>query len=276
MTPAPAAPATPAIQYGGGYFTADMLQVAVTSTEERPVALLATTDGSEPTYEDVVNATLQLTETTNVKARAILMTEEGDPYQTPEGEYIYSEVVEAQFTKVSVPAAPVFTPAAGEYIDKVEVSIACATENVLIKYEIGATPATGKSPTYLAPFELTTTTVVSAMAFLVDGENKPIETVDGMTVESEVVFAEYIIKPVAPEYEKPEAPTFTPEAGEYTSEVNVTLSCVTENVIILYNLVGLNPDFTSPRFEEEPITITEIKKLIKAHSKRAPSFLYTQ
>ena len=204
---APAAPATPAIQYGGGYFTADNLPVALTTTETRPNYILVTIDGSEPSFEGVMTgATLPvpsgqqipMTATTTIKVRGMLLTEAGQPYQTPKGEYIYSEVVSATFTKVAAPVAPVFTPAEGEYKDSVRVSIACATENVMIKYEFGGTEPTGRSTTYTASFNLTETTVVSAMAFLVTAEGAPIMDVEGMPIASEAVFAEYTIVPSGP------------------------------------------------------------------------------
>ncbi|MBR5188906.1 MAG: chitobiase/beta-hexosaminidase C-terminal domain-containing protein, partial [Paludibacteraceae bacterium] len=138
---------------------------------------------------------IQLTATTTVKVRGMLMTEEGQPYQTPKGDYIYSDVVSATFTKVAAPVAPEFTPVAGEYYDSVVVSIACATENVMIKYQFGGTEPMGMSPTYVEPFKLTETTVVSAMAFLVDSEGAPIMDVDNLPIASQATFAQYIIKP---------------------------------------------------------------------------------
>ena len=205
---APEAPAVPTIQYGGGYFTADNLPVALTTTETRPNYILVTIDGSEPSFEGVMMGTTlpvpsgqqipMTAESTTIKARGFLLTEEGQPYQTPAGEYIYSEVVEATFTKVSAPVAPEFTPAEGEYTGKVEVSIASATENVMIKYEFGGTEPTGRSTTYTASFNLTETTVVSAMAFLVTAEGAPIMDVEGMPIASEAVFAEYTIVPSGP------------------------------------------------------------------------------
>ena len=259
---APAAPETPAIQYGGGYFVNDMLPVALTTTETRPNCIIVTINGAEPSFETVMSGAaitfasgqqIQLTATTTVKVRGMLMTEDGKPYQTPAGAYIYSDVVTATFTKVEVPAAPEFTPAAGEYYDSVEVSIACATENVMIKYAFGGTEPTGKSTTYTEPFKLTENTVVSAMALLTDAEGALIIDVENMPIASAVVFAEYVIKEtILP----PVAPVFSPEAGEFIDSVAVTLACETENTVILYDLLGLQPNFTSPRFEE-PIIIKE-------------------
>ena len=260
---APAAPAAPALQYpDGGYFTNDMLPVALTTTETRPNSILVTMNGIEPSFEAVKSGAanafssgqaIQLTATSTIKLRGMLMTEDGKPYQTPAGAYIYSDVVTATFTKVEAPAAPVFTPAAGDYYDSVIVSIACATENVMIKYAFGGTEPTGKSTTYTEPFKLTENTVVSAMALLTDAEGALIIDVENMPIASAAVFAEYVIKEtILP----PVAPVFSPEAGEFIDSVVVTLACETENTVILYDLLGLQPNFTSPRFEE-PIIIKE-------------------
>ena len=240
---APAAPAVPTIQYGGGYFAADMLTVEVNTTETRPSYILVSIDGSEPSFEGVQAGTtlpaapgqkIQLAATTTVKVRGLLVdVTTGQPYQTPEGAYIYSEVAEAVFTKVEAPAAPEFTPAAGEYTGKVEVSIASATENVMIKYEFGGTEPTGRSATYSAPFELTETTTVSAIAYLVDGEGAPIMTVEELPVASAVTIATYTIKP---EIITVAAPVFTPAPGDYLDQesMNVTLYCSTPDALIYW------------------------------------------
>ena len=240
---APEAPAVPTIEYGGGYFTADMLSVTVNTTEERPSYILVTIDGSEPSFEGVqVGTTLpaapgqpiQLAQTTTVKVRGLLVdVTTGAPYQTPDGAYIYSETAEATFTKVEAPAAPEFTPAEGEYTGKVEVSIASATENVMIKYEFGGTEPTGRSATYSAPFELTETTVVSAIAFLTDAEGAPIMDVEGMPIASAATFATYTIKP---EVITVSAPVFTPAPGDYLDQesMSVTLYCSTPDALIYW------------------------------------------
>ncbi len=240
---APEAPAVPTIEYGGGYFTADMLSVTVNTTEERPSYILVTIDGSEPSFEGVqVGTTLpaapgqpiQLAQTTTVKVRGLLVdVTTGAPYQTPDGAYIYSETAEATFTKVEAPAAPEFTPAEGEYTGKVEVSIASVTENVMIKYEFGGTEPTGRSATYSAPFELTETTTVSAIAYLVDGEGAPIMTVEELPVASETTFATYTIKP---EVITVSAPVFTPAPGDYLDQesMSVTLYCSTPDALIYW------------------------------------------
>lgn len=85
--------------------------------------------------------------------------------------------------------APVFTPEAGTFMDKVSVSIAAA-EGLKIYYTLDGTEPTTASTLYEAAFELTKTTTVLAIA--VDAEGNA----------SSVAKAQYTIKatPVAPQF----------------------------------------------------------------------------
>ncbi len=270
---APEAPAVPTIEYGGGYFTNDMLSVTVNTAETRPSYILVTIDGSEPSFEGVMTgATLpaapgqpiQLTTTTTVKVRGLLVdVTTGQPYQNPDGTYVYSETAEATFTKVEAPAAPEFTPAAGEYTGEVEVSIASATENVLIKYEFGGTEPTGMSPTYTEAFKLTETTTVSAIAYLVDGDGAPIMTVEEMPVASAATFATYTIKA---EVVTVAAPVFTPAPGDYLDKesMTVTLYCSTPDALI-YWAYGEDASVNQYSFAyENPIPVDANNNVISA------------
>ena len=270
---APAAPAVPTIQYGGGYFTADMLPVAVNTTETRPAYILVTIDGSEPSFEGAQAGTtlpaapgqqIQLAETATVKVRGMLVdVTTGRPYQNPDGTYVYSEIAEATFTKVSAPAAPEFTPVAGEYTDSVRVSIACATENVMVKYEFGGTEPTGRSATYTEPFKLTETTTVSAIAYLVDGEGALIMTVEELPVASAATFATYTVKP---EVVTVSAPVFTPAPGDYLDKesMTVTLHCSTPDALI-YWAYGKDASVNQYSFAyENPIPVDAKNNVISA------------
>lgn len=131
-----------------------------------------TLDGTEPTYmSNTYLSPFTITETTTVKAIAVSIDQ--DP----------SDVVTATYTITDEPvaaAAPVFTPATGNYTEKVEVSIAAA-EGAVIYYTLDGTEPTEKSTLYDAPFTLTETTTVKAIA-----------TENGKT-NSEVVEATYTI-----------------------------------------------------------------------------------
>ena len=245
LTILPPAPAAPSIQYPeGGYFASEVLTVAVTTTANN-ATVLVTIDGTEPTVTNTIQA-VQLTSTATVKARTMLMTEEGQPYKTPKGEYIYSDVVSAIFTKVEAPAAPEFTPAEGEYYDSVVVSIACATENVMIKYQFGGTEPMGMSPTYTSPFKLTETTVVSAVAYLSENGVMPLFDVEGLPIASQAKFAQYKVTPyVAPA--APAAPSIQyPEGGYFASEVlTVAVTTTANDAAVLVTIDGTEPTVTN-------------------------------
>ena len=61
-------------------------------------------------------------------------------------------------------ATPVFSPVAGEYENSVEVSISCATADATIYYTLDGTEPDEDATEYTAPFTLTATTTVKAIA----------------------------------------------------------------------------------------------------------------
>ena len=73
-------------------------------------------------------------------------------------------VVNGTFVELAHVANPTFTPAAGSYITAQEVSIACATEGATIYYTLDGTDPTTNSAVYEAPFSVSSTTTVKAMA----------------------------------------------------------------------------------------------------------------
>ena len=78
-------------------------------------------------------------------------------------------------------ATPVFTPTAGEFENSVEVSISCSTADATIYYTLDGTEPDANAIEYTAPFTLTATTTVKAVAVK-----------EGM-LNSEVVTATYDI-----------------------------------------------------------------------------------
>ncbi len=63
--------------------------------------------------------------------------------------------------------APLFSPAAGTFLESVTVTLSSATPGASIRYTLDGSPATDASPLYTAPFTLGTPTTVSARAFAV-------------------------------------------------------------------------------------------------------------
>jgi hypothetical protein len=163
-----------------------------------------------------------------------------------------SEVVYATYTLKEKEVKPIeinFTPAPGEYEGSVNVTIEYLNvpDGGMCMYSIDGTDPMReyKSTTTIT---LTETTTVKARVLI---------SMSPSFQFSETVEAVYTIKPAAPEYVAPAAPVFTPEAGEYNDSVAVSMTCETENALILYDVLGLTPNFTSPRFEGEPIIIKE-------------------
>ncbi|MBD5185549.1 MAG: hypothetical protein HDS92_02960 [Bacteroidales bacterium] len=135
----------------------DEVNVAITAAPG--ASIYYTLDGSYPTAESTLyTEPFTLTETTTVKAVAIA------PNRLP------SEMVEAEFVIVITPTteAPVFTPEGGKYEDSVEVTITAA-EGAKVYYTLDGTEPTEESTLYTAPFTLTETTTVMAIA-VAEGE----------------------------------------------------------------------------------------------------------
>jgi endonuclease I len=61
-------------------------------------------------------------------------------------------------------AVPVISPNAGTYVDEVTVTLTCETEGAVIYYTLDGTDATDRSAKYVAPFKLTETSVLHAVA----------------------------------------------------------------------------------------------------------------
>ena len=161
---------------------------------------------------------------------------------------IYPRSTEDIITDFLTP--PTFTPSAGTYEKEVNVTIKSFDQTVFAIYYTldGSDPIEDGEEYNGEPITLTETTTIKAVALYdVDKENP----------YSEITEATYVI--VDKIYTKPEAPIFTPESGLYTDAIEVSISCPSEeNVIILYDLFGLEPDLTSsPRFDGEPIKLAE-------------------
>ena len=161
---------------------------------------------------------------------------------------IYPRSAEDIITDYLTP--PTFIPSAGTYEKEVNVTIKSFDQTVFaIFYTLdGSDPIENGEEYDGEPITITETTTIKAVAIYdVDRENP----------YSEITEATYVI--VDKIYTNPEAPVFTPESGLYTDAIDVSISCPTEEkVIILYDLFGLKPELTSsPRFDGEPIKLAE-------------------
>ena len=154
--------------------------------------------------------------------------------QASNNRFFLDEIVVSQVA--SVVATPTFSPAAGSFDSPQNVTISCATENATIYYTTDGTMPTTSSTTYSSAIAVSSTTTIKAIAVK-----------EGMS-NSAVATAEYVIRAATP--------TFTPEAGTYTSPQNVTISCATTGATIYYTTDGSTPT-TSSNVYSPAISVSE-------------------
>lgn len=133
------------------------------------------------------------------------------------------------------PANPVFGVEAGTYMPTQSFTLSCATANAKVYYTTdGTAPSNTSGTLYSGAFTLPTvgTYTVKAIAYS-----------QRETKQSNVVSCTYTI-----EEETPAAPTFSPAAGTYTTEQNVTLSCATTGASVHYTLDGTTPTASSSTY----------------------------
>ena len=119
-------------------------------------------------------------------------------------------------------AAPSFDPGDGTtFYGSQSVTITSSTSGATIYYTTNGSDPTTSSTPYTAPFTITATTTVKAIA-VKDG------------VSSSVASATYTKGTVA-------APTFNPDGGTFTGSTSVTITSTTPGVTIYYTTDGTDP-----------------------------------
>ena len=127
-------------------------------------------------------------------------------------------------------ATPEISPASGSFTDAQQVTITCATDGATIYYTTDGSVPTTSSTQYTAPFTVSETTTVKAIAAM-----------NGMT-DSEVATASYTIsEPVA-------TPTFSPAGGNFDAVQTVTINCATDGATIYYTTDGSVPTTSSTQY----------------------------
>ena len=127
-------------------------------------------------------------------------------------------------------ATPSITPAAGNFANSVQVTITDSTANSTIFFTTDGSTPTSSSTQYTAPFTLSATTTVKAIA-----------TAAGM-LPSAVASATYTLEP------KAATPTFSPAPGTFAASQQVTLSDTTTGASIFYTTDGSTPTTSSTPF----------------------------
>ncbi len=139
--------------------------------------------------------------------------------------------------------APVITAAGSEaegdntFYFNATVTMTAGNE-AAIHYTTDGTAPTEASTLYTAPFQVTATTTVKAIAVKAYWQTSDVTTLD-VTITTPTV----------------ETPVFSPVAGTYADSVTFSLSCATENAVVRYTTDGSEPTETSTAYST-PITLT--------------------
>ncbi len=140
-------------------------------------------------------------------------------------------------------ANPSFTLSEGTYQSAQAVSMFCITAEAEIRYTLDGSDPTDSSEVYAGAVSITATTILKARAFKT-----------GYTA-SDIVTANYVII-----YPSVDTPLFNLQAGTYTSQQRVTISCSTVGAVIRYTTNGQEPDVSSTVYNE-PVLITQTTTL---------------
>lgn len=147
----------------GTVFSNSNYQVAIDRNGEKGV-LHYTIDGSDPTEASPIYAgPFTVNVTTTVKAK----TFDPDCFDSA----IVSATLTRHWTKV---ANPIIVAAERFSGTKTSVSLACETAGAVIRYTTDGSEPNSHSPKYTGMFEVTTTTVVKAIAVMADCENSDV------------------------------------------------------------------------------------------------------
>jgi uncharacterized repeat protein (TIGR03803 family) len=212
-------PATdrPVISPAAGTYTTPKT-IAITDATSDAIVYY-TTSGATPTSASTkYTAPFKLSASAAVKAIAIA------------SEHAPSSIASAIYTIETPAATPVFSPKAGAYTTSKTITITDATAGATIYYTVNDTIPTTKSTKYTAPFKITATAVVKAIA---------VATGHG---QSATAAAEYII-------ETPTAtPVFSLKAATYTTPKALTITDAIKGAVIYYTTNGKTPTTSSTKY----------------------------
>jgi LruC domain-containing protein len=193
-----------------------------------------TTDGSTPNkLSKVYTGSFTLTQTTTVKVKAYKGSD-------------YSAVTCAKFIKQCVVAKPSISPAGGNFVDSVTVTLSCATPGATIYYTTDGSTPNDHSTKYVSPFKLTKTAKVWAKAYK-----------DGCS-PSERSHSWFYITPKLPN------PRIAPNGGCFDESVKVELCSSVTGATIYYSLDGSEPTKASTEYTSS-FTLTKSAQ-VKAKS----------
>ena len=213
----------PVITPNGGTFS-NSCEVSITAQEG--ASIFYTTDGTDPTA-DSSRYTAPFTITNDAVVKAIAVKE--DCYN--------SKITSAVFTReISTLEAPVITPNGGTFSNSCEVSIT-TQEGASVYYTTDGTEPTADSIKYTAPFTITNSATVKAIAVKEGCYNSKI-TSAAFTRESSTL----------------DAPVITPNGGTFSNSCEVSITAQ-EGASIFYTTDGTDPTADSSRYTA-PFTLT--------------------
>ena len=214
--------ATPVfVPSGGTYATAQ----SVTITTSTPSAVICYAVNATPTAPTA--GTCGAGSTTYSGPVTVSASETLNAIATEVG-YLNSSVGTAVYVILTPAATPTFAPPPGTYSSAQTITISDSTPSSIIYYTTDGTTPTVLSPIYSAPFVISTTTTVKAIA-----------TAPGFN-QSAVGTAVYTLS-----FPTAATPTFSPVAGTYMSPQTVTISSTTAGAAIYYTTDGTTPTIAS-------------------------------
>ena len=145
-------------------------------------------------------------------------------------------------------AALTFSPAAGTYTSIQAVTISTTTSGASIRYTTdGSTPTETVGTAYSAPIRVATTETIKAIAY------------EAGWTDSTVATAAYTISGAVA------TPIFNPQAGTYSFDQSVTISCATSGAVIHYTTDGSTPTSSSATYSAAiPVAGSGTNETIKA------------
>ena len=139
-------------------------------------------------------------------------------------------------------AAPAFNPPSESFLASVQVALTDSTSGPSIYYTTDGSTPTTSSTRYTAPFTLTASTTVNAIAA---GTGILASTISSATYS--------LLTQAA-------MPTFNPPSGSYTAVQSVTISTTTANATIYYTTDGSTPTTSSAKYSG-PVSISATQTL---------------
>lgn len=136
-------------------------------------------------------------------------------------------------------ATPTIDPNGGAYVGSKSVTLECATTDASIYYTTNGIDPTTSSTLYEAPFTLTHSATVKALAVKSDLVNSAVASAAFSVTAAPAVIM----------------PTLTPNGGSSVESVEVTLACATEEATIGYTTDGSTPTHGSTVYAD-PFTLT--------------------